>query len=292
MEVFRQITANNILITSYPFIKELAMEAYLMENEDILILDNDEYNDVQVLDAEISLKGGGISGTNGRLDLLALFSNECFGIVELKIGEVNTETLKQLESYLEQKEQIIERFGKDIAEPRWIGMVIGDSISRELQEKIESGYQYKGIPIAAKTIKRFRADNGEILVITDTFFKNSSKSKNTDKLIFKGTKYRKGRLVHAVIKDYIENNPDITYADLEKAFPWRLQGSEKHGCFKSYLVATNNIINGRKRHFIKPQELIVLNDEKIAVCSQWGIANITPFIKNAESLGYKISWDK
>ena len=291
MEVFRQITANNILITSYPFIKELAMEAYLMENEDILMLDNDEYNDVQVVDAEIALKGGGVSGRNGRLDLLALYSNECFGIVELKIGEVNSQTLRQLESYLEQKEQIIDRFGKDIAEPRWVGMVIGDSISRDLQEKIESGLEYKGIPIAAKTIKRFRADTGEILVITDTYFKNSNNSKNTDKLIFKGEKYRKGRLVHAVIKDYSDNNSNISYADLEKEFPGKLQGT-KHGCFKSYIEATTNIINGRKRHYIKPQELIALNDEKIAVCSQWGIGNIGAFITNAERLGYKISWDK
>lgn len=35
MEIFRQITANNIALKDYPFLKELAMEAYLMENEDI-----------------------------------------------------------------------------------------------------------------------------------------------------------------------------------------------------------------------------------------------------------------
>ena len=35
MEIFRQITANNIELKEYPFLKELAMEAYLIENEEI-----------------------------------------------------------------------------------------------------------------------------------------------------------------------------------------------------------------------------------------------------------------
>ncbi len=39
MEIFRQVTANNITLKEYPFWKKLAMEAYLLENEDILILD-------------------------------------------------------------------------------------------------------------------------------------------------------------------------------------------------------------------------------------------------------------
>jgi len=34
------------------------MEAYLLENEEILKLDNNNFNDVTVLDAEIALKSG------------------------------------------------------------------------------------------------------------------------------------------------------------------------------------------------------------------------------------------
>ena len=41
MEIYRQITANNIELKEYPFLKELAMEAYLLENEDVLKLDKD-----------------------------------------------------------------------------------------------------------------------------------------------------------------------------------------------------------------------------------------------------------
>lgn len=55
MEIFRQITANNIELKDYPFLKELAMEAYLMENEDILKLDTENFAEVTLLDAEIAL---------------------------------------------------------------------------------------------------------------------------------------------------------------------------------------------------------------------------------------------
>ncbi len=43
--MFKQITANNVLLEEYPFWKELAMEAYLMENEEILKLDKNNFSD-------------------------------------------------------------------------------------------------------------------------------------------------------------------------------------------------------------------------------------------------------
>jgi hypothetical protein len=61
MKIFKQITANNIELKPYPFIKELAMEAYLMENDSILNLDESDFSDATVIDAEISIKGGGSS---------------------------------------------------------------------------------------------------------------------------------------------------------------------------------------------------------------------------------------
>jgi hypothetical protein len=292
MEIFRQITANSIKIAAYPFMKELAMEAYLMENEEILSLDNSSFSDVTVLDAEISLKGGGrATKSDGRLDLLAMYGNEYLAIVELKINQINLDTLKQLESYLDQANQIIEKYKywEEEIDPKWVGVMIGDSICPELQKKIAEGYVFKGIPIAAKTMRRFRSEKGEIFVITDTYFKDQTNSKNLDKLLFKEKLFTKGRLVHAVIKDYVENNPSITYATLERAFPINLQGSQ--GCFRSYEDAMSAIVNGRKRNFIKPEELIQLSNEIIAISSQWGIRNIPKFISNAKKLGYKISWN-
>ena len=51
MHLFKQMTANNITLDEYPFRKELAMEAYLIENENILKLDNDIFSDPSIIDA-------------------------------------------------------------------------------------------------------------------------------------------------------------------------------------------------------------------------------------------------
>ena len=42
------------------------------------------------------------------------------------------------------------------------------------------------------------------------------------------------------------------------------------------------------RFFEKEDEVLRLVDGNMLVCSQWGILNISNFIKRAEQLGYKI----
>ena len=106
MEIFRQITANNIALKEYPFWKELAMEAYLLENEEILKLDNQNFNEVEILDAEIALKKGRKEG-DGRIDILVKYSAEFLGIVEIKLKEINEISLGQLEDYINQRNQIL-----------------------------------------------------------------------------------------------------------------------------------------------------------------------------------------
>jgi len=72
MKIFKQVTANNIELTPYPFKKELAMKACLIENEEILALDNENFTEVSILDEEIALKksrrdrDGKIAFTIGR----------------------------------------------------------------------------------------------------------------------------------------------------------------------------------------------------------------------------------
>ena len=42
------------------------------------------------------------------------------------------------------------------------------------------------------------------------------------------------------------------------------------------------------RFFAKEDEILQLIDGNMFVCSQWGVLNISNFIKRAEQLGYKI----
>lgn len=221
------------------------------------------------------------------------YSNEYIGVVELKLGELSNVHLKQLEGYLLGKNQIIEQFpdilDKNISpDPKWIGLLVGSSIKPDLAEKISQGLIVFGVQIAVLTIQRFRGKNGSIYITTDIYFKNNLINKDIRKYHFNNSAYGKGRLVLAVFKQHINNNPAITFAELENDFPKITQGSS--GVFFSENEARKIYENtGRTRHFIKPNELIKIQDETIAVSSQWGIGNIDKFISRAKELGYEIN---
>src|SRR5690554_882588 len=193
MEVFRQITASNIELESYPFIRELAMEAYLLENENILKLDDQNFSEVSVIDAEIALKEGR-RDRDGRIDILNSYGGEYLGIVELKIGEINDDTLKQLQDYLDKKEQLISNsnYWQEEHPPKWVGVLAGSSISLELRDKLSKGYSYNDIPITGLVIKRFRSKKNEVFVISDTYFSFNYSSRDYSKFGFNNAVYNKG----------------------------------------------------------------------------------------------------
>ena len=296
MYLHRHISVNNTTIQPFDFKSELVMEAYLIENESVLAL-NKNFNEVIIVESEVPLlKGRFDKDTDGRIDILAKYGQEYLAIVELKKGELNEQHLTQLESYLKERLQILDKFKGENAiwdnslnnEPKWIGIMVGEAISSELAIKITNGYLFNDeIPIAALTLKRYRGDDGNVYIITDTFF-TSKGNKDYTQYIFNGNTYGKGRLVLAVIKEHINRNPDITFSQLASVFPNSLQGKET---FTDYNSAENTYNNtGRKRHFIQPNELITLKDNStIAVSREWGASNIERFIKHAISLGHNIS---
>jgi len=290
MKILKQVTANNIELTPYPFKKELAMEAYLIENEEILALDNDNFTEVAVLDEEIALKKGR-RDRDGRIDLLTSYGAEYLSIIELKLNQIDESTLAQLESYLDQKEQILEigNYWNEEVKPKWIGVLIGTSISAELQEKLSTGYKYNDIiPIAGIVLNRYRSANNNIFVVSDTYFTYRYSEKDYSKFVFKNKTYNKGRLVNEVVREFIDLNPITTFAKLKELFPKQIQGS--YGVFDK-LSRAEEIYNksGRKRYYIKPTETLNLADgEIIATCNQWNSQNISDFIENARKLGFEI----
>jgi hypothetical protein len=73
MKLYRHVTANSILLKPLPFIRELSMEAYLIENEAVLRLNDDDLSEAQVIASELPiLEGRPAKNTDGRIDLLAL----------------------------------------------------------------------------------------------------------------------------------------------------------------------------------------------------------------------------
>lgn len=109
-----------------------------------------------------------------------------------------------------------------------------------------------------------------------------STGKDYTKYIYNGQKYRKNRLVLAVIKDYVDKNPSTTYTTLKSIFPDSLQGRE------TFTTETDAKQKRDRRNFIADNEIITLADTTIAVSTQWGIGNINPFIEHCKMLNIDI----
>ena len=294
MKILKHFTANDEKLEEFPFKRELSMESYLIENEGVLALDNGIFSEVEIIEEELTLKQGRSSkNTDGRIDILAGYSQEHLGVLELKLGELNNTHLEQLEDYLIERDQILTMPSVKntvLAEnQKWIGVLVGRSIRPDLAEIIKNGYTTEsGIPIAALTISRFRSAQGGIYVVTDTYFNNKTSNRDTTQYTFNGQTLGKGRLVLEIMKHHIENNPGLTFSSLESQFPKNIRGSD--GVFSTIIEANKRYTSGgRKRHFINPEDIINLQDSAIAVSSQWGSGNIESFISVAKELGYKIN---
>lgn len=113
-----------------------------------------------------------------------------------------------------------------------------------------------------------------------------SEGRNTDKLKFNGELYGKGRLVLAVVKKYVEDNPRTTLAKLKEVFPdEKLQ--PRYGVIQELSKAKKLSVD-RDRFFLKPEDLIKVGDKKVAVCNQFGANNLDTPLKHFKSLGYNI----
>ena len=110
--------------------------------------------------------------------------------------------------------------------------------------------------------------------------------RDTSKYTFKGKAFAKGRLVHAVVQDFVEKNPNTTFDDLKKAFPDEWQADKPNQRNRAVFVRLSDAEQlfkdkGHRRHFFNKGEAIQLSDEIIAVSNQWGIGNIGNFVDGA-----------
>jgi hypothetical protein len=113
-----------------------------------------------------------------------------------------------------------------------------------------------------------------------------SGKRDTIQYIFNERTYGKGRLVLAVVEDYIKNHNNITLEELHKLFPKGIQGNF---FVVDSLEKAMEIVDRthRKRHFIN-NSIELSNGDKIVVTTEWGISNINKFINKARELGYTI----
>ena len=105
--------------------------------------------------------------------------------------------------------------------------------------------------------------------------------------------HNKRRFVLELIKQYVTDHHGITFEELEKQFPYTLH-SKSLGVVRRLCEVQERIEQKpdfKKRYFLKPNEIICLNDgTEITVTNQWG--NLFPkFLAKAMQL-YNITNDK
>ena len=121
---------------------------------------------------------------------------------------------------------------------------------------------------------------------------SEQREKDYTKYLFEGEKYGKGRLVLAVLKKYVSENPGISFNDLKMVFPDCLQGESDLQFSGTHVVLSRpeKIETGEmKRFFAKDEELIQIQGGKIAVCREWNYQNIQNFIGATAKIGYVIT---
>ena len=132
-------------------------------------------------------------------------------------------------------------------------------------------------------LKKEKTPSEEIL--KETFIEERPVERDKTRYMFNGNVCLKNKLVLAVVKDYVSKNQAITCNELKMVFDKSLQGSIG-------VVEYEHIAKQRKdyqvRFFAKEEEILQLIDGNMFVCSQWGVLNISNFIKRVEQLGYKI----
>jgi hypothetical protein len=117
---------------------------------------------------------------------------------------------------------------------------------------------------------------------------NLGSDRKKNRYLFAGNIYGTGRLVLAVITQYLKDYPSTTFHQLKyDIFPDALQGSNVVSDFEEAQRIFDR--TGHRRHFIREDEVLLTFEQlRVAISNQWGIFNVNNFIDRAKELGYKI----
>jgi hypothetical protein len=295
MKLYTHFSANNIVLKSMPFNAELAMEAYLIENPNVLQINEDDQ--IQIISYELPLKNGRKKlGTDGRIDLLAFYNNETLAIIELKNNILRKEHYEQLNEYFVEKDEILKKNIDQIQNTKdWLGVLVGTDIDSNLLKEIEDNkLLLQGtIPLIAIIIKRYLGENSQVYITTETFSSNKTK-RDYSKYEFNGGQYNKGKLVIALLKEYVKTNSNISLEELQQIFSQKISGGMEIIIDLDEAIKKSITPNKKgkiyRQYFIKPDEIIILSDgRKTAVLDWWDKTNLPHILGIFENLNYKIT---
>lgn len=228
------------------------------------------------------------------LEIIRFERDSVEGNMFVKLFNKNYYSNDDLKAYTTDKLQKITRlelFGK------LNSIILSDEYKNKIKELIKQDFirNYDGelidsvlselnFNVSDRSIVKESSINESDYKLRNKIINNSEKRRAHDnsKYLFKGKVYGKNRLVLAVIKEYVNNNPAITFEQLKNIFPDSLQGSE------TFTTKADALSKKDRRNFTNPDELIFIQDQIIAVSTQWGIFNIPNFLQNCKRLNIDI----
>jgi len=103
---------------------------------------------------------------------------------------------------------------------------------------------------------------------------------------FQGHEYGKGPLVKAIVAQYVQDNPTVTYEELLKVFP-RNPIMPRFGIFEE-IDKAKMIAKKGNRYFMKEEQVISLADCRVIITNQWTKALLDQFLDLIQPLNYDI----
>ena len=293
---------NGYEMDEMPFLREFELEGCLASNPELLSLDDEDLSEPSIITMEAVIKNGRKNG-DGRADLVVSYSGGVIGVVELKRGEIDKAAYDQLSEYMKARKDLMENADLkeyletedvDIQDDKQIvGVLVGTDVNDEVVKLLKTRTDCPRLFVIV--LKRRKIERHDVFVFSDVY--QSDPGKDYTKYVIGNStkKYGKARVVHAVIRRYVDEHPEITYNELLKIFPkqWRGVQRSENGCFiRRAQAIQQKESSGYTRHFLNDQDIIVLTDAEIAVSTQWGLGNIQSFIDGvnaSKEIGIKIS---
>lgn len=116
--------------------------------------------------------------------------------------------------------------------------------------------------------------------------KASNNKRDYSKFTFDGVELSKARYIHAIIKNFAEQNPDMSLHDFEKKVP---QSTEFRKNIWVLREEAESILgsSGIKRHYLKDDECVVLADATLCISNGQSLAHVKLWKKHFEENGIR-----
>jgi hypothetical protein len=126
---------------------------------------------------------------------------------------------------------------------------------------------------------------GEVKNVAKAIPENGKQGKS--KFFFNGQEYAlKGRLVHAVVKRFIEETPNVTLEILDKTF--NVSTRKFVATPEEAMTILDSSGKAGGNYYTKPEDVISFKNGKVVVWNYWPMKYFTVFMDTVKKIGYSV----